>query len=211
MQGIIQIIIGTSVLSIIHLAAPHHWLPIVAISKAEAWSLRESLPITLIAGFSHTLSTIGIGVIIGLIGRQLFAFHQLVTRVAAPLILGILGTIYIILGLRGRYHHHHRRAAVNPTRTKTALIASLSMVMFLTPCVEIEAYYFTAGALLGWPGITIVSIFYITITIIGLLLLVYLGTKGMGRVRLHFIEDHEKGIVGVVLIVLGLFAYFVEI
>jgi len=52
MQAIMQILIGTSIFSIIHAATPHHWIPIIAISKAENWSRRETLPVTIIVGIS---------------------------------------------------------------------------------------------------------------------------------------------------------------
>jgi len=81
--------------------------------------------------------------------------------------------------------------------------------MFLTPCVEIEAYYFQAGSI-GWMGIFIVSAVYLAITLVVMLLLVYLGLKGIRTVNTHFLEHHEKGITGVVLIALGVLAYFVK-
>jgi len=40
--------------------------------------------------------------------------------------------------------------------------------------------------------------------------LVYLGLKGVNKFNLHLLDHHEKAITGVVLIVLGLLAYFVE-
>ena len=40
--------------------------------------------------------------------------------------------------------------------------------------------------------------------------LVYLGLKGVNKFNLHFIDHHEKSITGIVLILLGLLAYFVE-
>jgi hypothetical protein len=77
--------------------------------------------------------------------------------------------------------------------------------MFFSPCLEIEAYYFTAGAL-GRLGIATVSIIYVVVTVLGMLLLVDLGRRGIEKVRLHFLEHHEKGVTGVVLIVLGVLA-----
>ena len=81
--------------------------------------------------------------------------------------------------------------------------------MFLTPCLEIEAYYFQAGTI-GWTGIFIVSAVYLLMTLIVMLLLVYIGIKGIQTFNLHFLEHHEKGITGIVLIALGILAYFVE-
>ena len=82
--------------------------------------------------------------------------------------------------------------------------------MFFSPCIEIEAYYFNAG-LLGWAGIWIVSVIYLLVTVLGMVLLVDLGLRGAKKIRSHFLDHHEKMITGIVLVVLGIVAYFIEI
>ena len=81
--------------------------------------------------------------------------------------------------------------------------------MFLSPCIEIEAYYFQA-ATKGWLGILIVSSVYLIVTISMMVVLVYLGLKGVNKLKSDFLEHHEKLITGILLIFLGLFAYYVE-
>ena len=81
--------------------------------------------------------------------------------------------------------------------------------MFFSPCIEIEAYYFQA-ATQGWIGILLVSVVYLIMTLTIMVMLVYLGLKGVNKFNLHFLDHHEKAITGVVLILLGLLAYFVE-
>lgn len=81
--------------------------------------------------------------------------------------------------------------------------------MFLTPCIEIEAYYFHAGTI-GWIGILIVSVVYLLITILVMMTLVYLGMKGISNLKAHFLEHHEKLVTGLVLIGLGILAMMVE-
>ncbi len=210
-----QVFIGSLVLSLIHALIPNHWIPLIAISKTEKWTQRQTLLATVITGVSHTLSTIIIGIVVGIIGYKLSSQYTFISSVAAPIILIGLGLIYIILDIRGMYHHHHHNHDHKPTGTsKTdkskwrAILTSLSIAMFLTPCFEIEAYYFQAGTI-GWLGIFIVSVVYLLMTIVIMLLLVYLGIKGIQTFNSHFLEHHEKGITGIVLIALGLLAYFV--
>jgi putative Mn2+ efflux pump MntP len=81
--------------------------------------------------------------------------------------------------------------------------------MFLTPCVELEAYYFQAGTI-GWAGIIIVSAVYTITTVSVMLALVYIGMKGVKRFNSHFLEHHEKLITGLILVILGLLALFVR-
>jgi hypothetical protein len=209
-----QIFIGSLLLSLIHALIPNHWIPLIAISKTEKWTQHQTLWATLITGFSHTLSTIVIGIIIGLIGYKLSASYSIISTVAAPVILTGLGLIYVILDIRGGHHHEGNEPATSSS-DKTgkakwrAILTSLSVAMFLTPCIEIEAYYFQAGTT-GWTGILIVSVVYLLTTLTVMLLLVYFGMKGIQTFKSHFLEHHEKGITGTVLIAVGLVAYFVH-
>jgi len=207
----IQILISSLVISAIHASVPNHWIPLVAVSKAEKWSRIETLWVTAIMGSAHTISTILVGIVVGLLGYKLSSTHEYVTRLAAPLILVILGLVYVIMDLKSS-HHDRNPIPISSTskRSKFSIITSLGVGMFFSPCIEIEAYYFTAG-ILGWLGIAIVSIVYLIVTVLGMLLLVDLGRKGAEKIEWHFLEKHEKKIMGIVLIVLGVFAYFIEI
>jgi nickel/cobalt transporter (NicO) family protein len=207
-----QIFIGSLALSLFHACIPNHWIPIVAIGKAEKWSLKETMSAALITGFAHTLSTVMIGVIIGFIGVSLSVYYETIVRYVAPGIIIILGLIYIIIDRMGHHHGHGHSHDYDITKksnasSKWALLTSLSLAMFLTPCIEIEAYYFQAG-LVGWKGIFLVSAVYVISTVLLMLLLVYAGMKGLQKFRSHTLEHHEKLITGIVLLVLGVLALF---
>jgi len=206
----IQILIGSLVLSIIHASIPNHWIPLVVIGKTENWTRKETLWVTAITGSAHTASTILVGVFIGLVGHRLSSY-EFMTRTIAPSILVILGLIFIIIGLKTSPHHHApMKIDLAHNKSKIAIITSLCVAMFFSPCIEIEAYYFTVG-FLGWPGIAGVSIIYLIVTVLGMVLLVDLGRKGVEKIKWQFLEHHEKKITGVVLIVLGILSYFVKI
>ena len=210
-----QVFIGSLVLSLIHALIPNHWIPLIAFSKTEKWSTGQTMWATAITGFSHTLSTIFIGIIVGVAGYKISVKYSHVSNVVAPIVLTGLGLIYVLLDFTGGHHHHEEHDQTMTSSGKTgkaklrAILISLSVAMFLTPCFEIEAYYFQAGTL-GWTGIFIVSAVYLVITVLVMLLLVYLGLKGIRTFNSHFLEHHEKGITGVVLIFLGIIAYMVK-
>lgn len=207
----IQLIIGSFVLSIIHAAIPNHWIPLVTIGKAGKWSRSETLWITAITGCAHVISTILVGIIVGFFGYKFSSAYELVPKLVAPLILVIMGVISIIIDLKKNHHHKDLlKTDVMYKKTKLAIITSLSIAMFFSPCIEIEAYYFTAGTF-GWLGIAVVSIIYFIVTVSGMLLLVDLGRKGVEKIKWQFLEHHEKKIIGIVLIVLGIFSYFIKI
>ena len=214
MTGLSQIIVGAFLLSIVHASIPNHWIPLVALSKSEKWTEKFTMSATAIAGFSHTLSTIIIGIIVGFLGYKLSGSYSFIVGVIAPSLLILLGIIYLVLSIRANkhhHHHHHHEIHLEDVKKKTtaAIILTLTISMFFSPCLEIEAYYFVASQL-GWQGIITVSLIYTIITIAGMLLLVWLGMKGVKKIKSHFLEHHEKIITGVLLMVLGIAGYFIR-
>jgi nickel/cobalt transporter (NicO) family protein len=205
-----QIFAGSFILSIIHALIPNHWLPLIAIGKSEGWKPHEILSATLITALAHIASTIMIGIAVGFIGYKLSGAFILISTIIAPMVLIVLGLIYIITDLLHAQLHEHSHHAINKNaKSRFALLASLGLAMFLSPCIELEAYYFQAGTM-GWPGIIIVSAVYAIVTPSLMILLVYIGTKGIERFNWHFLEHHVKKITGIILIALGLLAYFVH-
>lgn len=198
-------------LSLVHASIPSHWLPLVAVGKSEKWSRKETLSVTAIAGFAHTLSTIIIGIIVGLVGYKLSSSYKFISTVAAPAVLLILGFMYILADYEEQSHKLHRHHIdVDETikgKTKSAIVTSLAVAMFFSPCLEIEVYFFVASSL-GWAGIVTVSLVYLFVTIAGMLLLVFLASKGIEALKWHFLEHHEKLISGIVLILIGILGFF---
>ncbi len=207
-----QLFTGSLLLSVIHASIPNHWLPIIAIGKAEKWTVRETLTATAIAGFAHILSTVIIGTIVGFIGWQLSSSYDGITHYVAPAILILLGVVYIGIDIMKSGHSHdhsHINQNVLQSRSKWAIILSLSLAMFLSPCAELEIYFFQAGTL-GWAGIFIVSLVYMICTVTFMMILVYLGTLGVSRLNWSFLEHHNRLVTGGVLFILGIVAFFVE-
>lgn len=203
-----QIFIGSIILSIIHALIPNHWLPLIAIGRAEKWTQQETLSAALITALAHIASTIIIGIAVGFIGYKLSGAFELISSILAPLVLIVLGLVYVIIDLLHANRHEHARLSVNQNvRSRFAILVSLSLAMFVSPCIELEAYYFQAGTH-GWIGILVVSVVYAIVTPALMVLLVYLGMKGLDRFNWHFLEHHTRKITGFVLIALGLLAYF---
>lgn len=204
--SMIQILLGSILLSLVHAAIPNHWIPLVAIGRAQRWSHRETLWVTVVVGLAHILSTVAIGALVGLVGLQLAHEYEEAAAIIAPTVLVLLGIVYIVLDFRHHRHKHiHTESLVQKSRA--AVIASLSFAMFFSPCLEITGFYLSAGVY-GVIGIVVVSLVYLLVTVLGMVLLVYIGMKSIERVRWSFLEHHEKAVGGVVLIVLGVLAYF---
>jgi nickel/cobalt transporter (NicO) family protein len=216
MYSVIQIFFGSLLLSLVHASIPSHWLPLVAISKAEKWSEGETTVVTAITASAHTISTIIVGIIIGLVGYRLSESYRFITKIIAPAVLISLGFIYFVLEYRHsliktshRHHHINVGEIIEKRKSKKSIVLALSAAMFFSPCLEIEVYYFTASSL-GWLGIAIVSVIYFIVTVTGIIFLVHFAARNVERLKWHFLEHHDKLISGIVLILVGLLAFLVE-
>ena len=209
---VIQALAGALALSVIHGLMPDHWIPLTMVSRTEKWSSREALLATVLVGIPHTIGSILLGIIVGLIGYELSSY-ELVIGIVAPVILVILGLIYVFLDFKSSHQRHNQKLVKTGAlsgKSKFAVIVPLATALFFSPCVSIVAYYFVVGGF-GWLGIAAVSAIYPVGTIAVMRVMVTLGLKGVKKIKWHFLEQHERLVTGIVLIILGTLIYFVEI
>ncbi|MGG6239307.1 hypothetical protein [Leptolyngbya sp. KIOST-1] len=220
MSASLQIVLGTLALSLIHPLIPSHWLPFVALGKAEGWSRQETLWITALTGSAHTVSTLLIGVAVGLLGYQFADYYDIVTHLVAPAVLIGLGLVYLSKPLRQRCvpccspdESHPVVATVSPSgRSKVAAVVAIASAMFFSPCLEIGAFYLSAGAL-GWQGIALVSGVYPVVTVLGMVLVVnwsWQRAKSLSAaIPTWNLSGHTS--TGLVLVVLGFLTFFIDV
>jgi nickel/cobalt transporter (NicO) family protein len=203
-----SILTGTFLLALVHALIPNHWLPLVAVARAEGWKPKEITVVTLIAAASHVLGTVILGIILGLIGKELTEEYGRAINVALAVLLIVFGLIYFTVNLP---HHHHSAqtdvAAYKRSRRKWVLI--FIVMMFLSPCLEVESLFLSAGAF-GMGAVALMASVYSIISILGILLLVRLGYKGVNLLPAEFIEHNEKKISGAVLIFVGILSFFLQ-
>src|SRR5512145_1282359 len=123
----IQLFFGSLLLSMVHAVIPNHWLPVVAIGRAEKWTLRETLMVTGISGFAHTLSTIIVGITIGIIGISLSSNYKFISEKIAPGLLIVLGIVYLVIDRLHHHKHHHGLDKPVNRKSKMAIITSLAL------------------------------------------------------------------------------------
>ena len=203
----ISIITGSLIISLLHALIPNHWLPVLAIGKKEGWTLGETSRITLISGLSHVISTVIIGILLGLIGEELAEHLDDFTHVIAPSILILLGLYFI----RQHYKHHHFHVEKKnlEKKTKSSIVLALVIAMFLSPCMEIEAYFLLAGTK-GWYMMVLIAIMYSVITIAGMLIWVRIVYKGLLKLNWHKWEHNAGIITGLTLVITGIISFFIQ-
>lgn len=203
-----SLIAGTVLLAFVHALIPNHWLPLVAVARAEKWKLREVTTITFISALAHVLGTVVLGLVLGMIGQELEEKYGSTINVAASVLLIVFGLIYYTVNLP---HHHHssQKDVVQYKRSRRKWILIFIVMMFLSPCLEVESLFLSAGAY-GMGLVTLLSVIYAIVSISGILLLVNLGYRGINLLSAHFIEHNEKRISGIVLILVGIISFFLH-
>jgi nickel/cobalt transporter (NicO) family protein len=203
-----SLVVGTFILALVHALIPNHWLPLVAVAKAEHWKSKDINTITFISATAHVLGTVALGLVLGLIGKELAEQYGHTINVAASVLLIIFGLIYYTVNLP---HHHHssQKDVAQYKRSKRKWVLIFIFMMFLSPCLEVESLFLSAGAY-GMANVILLSVVYGIVSISGILLLVNLGNKGVNLLPANFVEHNEKRISGAVLIIVGIISFFLH-
>ncbi len=191
------LLIGSLLLSIFHALIPSHWLPVLAISRQERWTVRQTMWITFITGSAHVLSTVLAGILLAAIGGLLAHRVEAFTNGLAPALLMALGGFYVYQHYRHHHFHLHRQT------TRFGVIGTLAVAMFLSPCLEIEGYFLAAGQY-GWGFVAFLGSLYAVVTISGMIIWVRLAFRGLQRLDWHAWEHSAGLITGITLVLSGL-------
>ena len=202
-----SIITGSIILSLLHATIPNHWLPVIAIGKKEKWTIGEVTQVTFISAIAHGLSTIIIGLILGFVGAKISEKLEDFTHYIAPVILIVLGILFIY-----RHHNHkhfHIDDNIKKKKSKKTITLALVLAMFLSPCMEIEAYFLLAGTQAPWL-IWFIAALYLIITTCGMVFLVRFAYMGILKLNWHKLEHNAGIITGATLVATGILAFFIS-
>jgi nickel/cobalt transporter (NicO) family protein len=203
-----SVLAGTFILAIIHAVIPNHWLPLVAVARAEQWKPKDVTSITFLAALAHVTGTVALGLVLGYIGKELEEDYGEIIHVTSSILLIVFGLIYFSVNLP---HHHHsgQQDVAAYKRSKRKWILIFIVMMFLSPCLEVESLFLSAGVY-GMGVVTSMAVVYAVVSISGIMMLVNLGYKGANLLSAEFVEHNEKRISGIVLILVGVISYFIH-
>lgn len=201
-----SIITGSLIISLVHAIIPNHWLPVIVIGRKEHWTKKEITEVTFICALAHGISTILIGFLLSYLGASLSNSVTHFTNIIAPVILIVLGLIFIY------QHHRHKYFHVDENikkKSRATIITALVLAMFLSPCMEIEAYFLLAGTQVAWL-VWLLALLYLFITTAGMVLLVRFAFAGLLKLNWHSLE-HSAGIItGLTLVATGIATFFIH-
>lgn len=192
-----NLIIGAFLIALFHALLPTHWASFVFVGKAQGWSRQRILGVALLAGSSHVVATIILGLVVVWVGLGLV---ELIGEWIHPL----AGAILIVFGVSFLLSHlKHRRHVEKAFEDRWATV---SLVTFLTfsPCETLLPIFFAASPM-GWQTVIPLCLLIGLTTLGTMLLMTFLLSKGLEAARFQILEDYESLITGIVIILLGLF------
>jgi nickel/cobalt exporter len=196
----IQILAGTIFISVLHALIPSHWLPLISLAKAQSWSQRETIRISFYLALAHVLSTVILGLVLGVLFYGFQLTYEGYSWIG-PAILIICG-IYFMYRHHTHHHFHIDDHMMDQTKTRKQIIYALMAFMFLSPCLEIEAYFINAS-LLSWWFLLVCALIYIVISLLGTVIWVSIAYKGLQMINSHKWEHNAGIITGVTMVITG--------
>ena len=201
----LNLLTGCLLLSLLHAAIPNHWAPVLAVARAERWPLRRAVGVTMVAGLAHVLSTVLLGLALGLLGWRLSAQFSQFAGIAAPTLLVLIGLLY---ALSGPGHNHPDPAPV-VGRPRGRVVLGLAATMFLAPCLEIQTFFLAAGSH-GPLTLALVMVTYLVVSVGAMSLLVAGAYTGLRHLNLTALARYERRFTGAVLVLVGIAGFFVD-
>lgn len=200
-QDSYQLFISVVAISILHAILPNHWLPVVAISKELGWNERKTAIITMLAAFSHSLSTVLIGIVLAFGGMTLDSVLPYFRFLAAGLLI-CLGILFIWRH-QHHMHFHLKDVKVTSNTSMSYILGSLLLAMFLSPCLEVGALFLISGTE-GIQTTLLVAVIYTLTSTAGMTLFAWGAMQGLKKVDWHKVEHNSGLISGIILMVTGL-------
>jgi hypothetical protein len=194
------LILSTFTVGILHALAPDHWLPFVALSKAQQWSGWKLTTVTTLAGLGHVSSSLLIallGVLLGIAADRVSLWETNRGNIASLLLIGF-GVAYMVWGTKnwGRKHSHELETS------KVVSYWTMFALIVFGPCEPLIPLIFASSAY-GWAQVFIVFILFGLSTIGMMLVQVHVATFGVSLLRSHRLEHASDVIAGGVIVLTG--------
>lgn len=191
----------------LHTAAPDHWMPFAALSRARGWSAGRTARVTLLCGFGH----VTVSALLGLLGlflgiRMMEAFGRRM-EAAAGILLIVFGIVYAVWGLRraaGKRLHGHLHSHYDHVHDTSRVTAWTLFLLFSSdPCVAVIPLMFAAAPLGAGSTIGIVALYELS-TLATMVLLVLPARAGARLLNGAWIERYGDAVAGGFIAALGL-------
>jgi hypothetical protein len=133
---------AVTAVGVLHTLVPDHWLPIAVVARQRHWTRAQTARAAAIAGFGHTASTLGIGVIVWFAGLTLaMRFGNLVSLLSGIALVAF--GLWMAIGAIREMHLDRRQdeSDMVSSRGRTGLL----LILGSSPMVEGLPAFFAAG------------------------------------------------------------------
>lgn len=215
--SILPILFTGLFIAVLHSMIPTHWLPFVMASRSQKWSWSKTQSILLIAGLGHVIMTTILGALIFALGMGVYHNIEKYFMMVASLSIALFGLYEIYQYKKGHKHthcdhdghdHHHSDELKIKSKDGWAILSLLSLLTF-SPCESFIPVYITAVGY-GWKGFVLLSLVLAVGTIVTMLSFTWISTKKLSQYKLDWLEDHERLIIGIGLVVLAILLVVIE-
>ncbi|MCX7643541.1 MAG: hypothetical protein N2116_07025 [Armatimonadetes bacterium] len=191
--------------AVIHASLPNHWFPIVAAARLHRWSTSQLLRFTFLVAFAHAAVTIGLGVIVSLLGEGVaHFFRESAAKIASVVLLVLAATFLFAPQLYGHRHIHHPECEHSRDSSQIVTLAGLFAALTLSPCEGLLPVFFAAAVKFGWFKALTVILVSGSFTVILLVSVVMMVHKGWSRLVPQLQEKHERFVASILTAVLGI-------
>ena len=215
----------------LHSLAPDHWVPFAALARAEQWSTRKTVGVTVLCGLGHVMASVLLGLVGLAFGLTLAEeYGARMESIAGILLIGF-GLAYGVMGLRraagGHLHghahihghthghphghehphehaHEHVHAHDDETRGASRKTTWALFLLFAAdPCVAVIPLLF-AAAPLGVLRTTAVVLLYASAAVGTMVALVLPARAATQAVRGGWLDRYGDAAAGAAIVMVGL-------
>lgn len=205
------------------LIGPDHYIPFVALSQANKWSIQKSVIITALCGLGHVFSSVVIGLIgllAGVVVSQLVEIEETRGLIATWSLIGF-GLAYTVWGIwngfRNRSHTHihmHENGVIHEHEHSHDLGHAhvhennknpwiLFIVFVFGPCEPLIPLLMYPAATHSWPLLLMVVLGFAFATILTMIVLVVVLLSGVRLLPFSLFTRFSHAVAGFAIAICG--------
>jgi len=228
------ILLGTALsIALIHtLIGVDHYVPFIALSKANNWTIKKTILIVLLCGIGHVLGS----VVLGFTGIALSAGITSLVNIEdmrgtlATYLLIAFGFVYMVYGIRKAFKNKEQRAensdqekvinghlhdhidvSANINNKRSKVFWGLFIFFVLGPCEPLIPILMYPAARMNIFTLVLVTVSFSVCTIAVMLLMTLLGIKGFRLLKLNKLDKYTHALAGGAVLLCGLFVLVLPI
>jgi len=228
------ILLGTALsIALIHtLIGVDHYVPFIALSKANNWTIKKTILIVLLCGIGHVLGS----VVLGFTGIALSAGITSLVNIEdmrgtlATYLLIAFGFVYMVYGIRKAFKnkeqreensdqekvtnghlHDHIDVSADTNNKKSKVFWGLFIFFVLGPCEPLIPILMYPAARMNIFTLVLVTVSFSVCTIAVMLLMTLLGIKGFRLLKLNKLDKYTHALAGGAVLLCGLFVLVLPI